>query len=177
MPNTTLFTMKILYILLFAVSFTQLNGQNSESNDCKCCTEHHDDFDFWIGDWTVYNTNGKIVGTNKISKLYDKCVLREEWQSKSTNKGTSNNFYNPQDGTWNQVWVDNSGFSLFLKGGLEDDKMVLKSELLEGKNGNYYNQITWTPNNDGSVTQLWEYYKEDGTLIQQAFKGIYKKDN
>lgn len=169
--------MKFLVTLLFIVSFTQLYSQNSETDACKCCTEHHDDFDFWLGSWTVYNVDKKIVGHNTITKLYDNCVLREEWVSQSTNRGTSTNFYNAQDNSWNQIWVDNSGFSLSLKGGLENGVMVLKSDLQEGKNGKYYSQISWTPNNDGTVTQLWEYFKEDGTLIQEAFRGIYKKEN
>lgn len=165
---------KIIVFILF-VSFIQINAQNTNHDNCKCCTEKHQEFDFWIGDWKVYDTNGKVVGTNKISKLYGNCVLREEWSSTGGNNGTSNNYYNLVDNTWNQVWIDNSGFSLVLKGGLVDGKMILKSELIQGKKGKYYNQITWMPNKDGSVTQVWEYYKEDGSLIQEAFKGIYKK--
>lgn len=40
----------------------------------------------------------------------------------------------------------------------------------------FYNQVTWSPNKDGSVTQLWETYKPDGSLIKEAFRGIYKKE-
>jgi hypothetical protein len=168
---------KKLFLLLVIVSFTQTNAQTKEEKTCPCCTEKHQQFDFWLGDWTVYNINGKVVGTNKISKLYDECVIREEWTSSAKNRGTSNNYYNAADDTWNQVWVDNSGFSLVLKGKYNDGKMILKSDLIQGKKGKYYNQITWTLNDDKSVTQVWEYFKEDGTLIQEAFKGLYKLNN
>lgn len=168
---------KILLSLIFLVSFTQNYSQNSETDSCNCCTEKHYNFDFWLGNWTVYNTEGKVIGHNNITKLYDQCVLREEWESTAQNRGTSTNYYNKQDDSWNQVWVDNSGFSLVLKGGLVDGKMILKSELQKGKQGNYYSQISWIPHDDGTVTQLWEYYKEDNTLIQEAFRGLYKKDN
>lgn len=169
--------MKKILLLLLIVSFNQINAQNKDNESCPCCTEKHQEFDFWLGDWTVYDVNGKVIGTNKISKLYDKCVVREEWVSSAKNRGTSNNYYNPTDDTWNQVWVDNSGFSLVLKGKYEEGKMILKSEVLEGKKAKYYNQVTWTLNEDKSVTQVWEYYKEDGTLLQEAFRGIYKLNN
>ena len=53
--------------------------------------------------------------------------------------------------------------------------MVLKSTLVKGEKGDYYNRVTWTPNNDGSVTQLWEYISPEEKVVDEAFKGIYKK--
>jgi len=53
--------------------------------------------------------------------------------------------------------------------------MTLKSELIEGNNKNYYNQISWIQNEDGSITQLWEIYDEHYIKISEVFKGIYKK--
>ncbi len=53
--------------------------------------------------------------------------------------------------------------------------MILKSELLEGAKGKYFNQITWTKNRDGSVTQVWNIFNEKNKKTQEAFRGIYKK--
>ena len=66
------------------------------------------------------------------------------------------------DKSWNQVWVDNSGYSLVLKGNLSNGSMILKSKLQKGDNGDFYNRVTWTPNKDGSVTQLWEILSTEG---------------
>lgn len=167
--------MNKLFLFLTIVSFNQITTQNKESNQCNCCTEKHQQFDFWIGSWDVYNTDGKLVGTNTISKNYGDCMLKEEWISTGTNRGTSTNYYNKSDDNWNQVWVDNSGYNLVLKGKFTNGKMILKSKIAQNKKGNYYNQITWIPNDDGSVTQLWEQFKPSGSLIQEVFKGIYKK--
>lgn len=169
--------MNTLFLFLTIVSFNQITTQSNEDKQCNCCTEKHQQFDFWVGSWNVYNTKGDLVGTNTITKNYGDCVLKEEWISTGSNRGTSTNYYNKSDDSWNQVWVDNSGFSLILKGNLIDGAMILKGELIKGEKGNYYNQISWTLNSDGSVTQLWELFKTDGSLIQEAFKGIYKKNN
>ncbi|NVJ89886.1 MAG: hypothetical protein HWD82_10685 [Flavobacteriaceae bacterium] len=41
--------------------------------------------------------------------------------------------------------------------------------------GSYYNRVTWSKNNDGSLTQLWKYINVEGKVISEAFRGIYKK--
>ena len=176
----TLREMKTYYTLIFGLIFLISSYtsyfQQTENNTCPCCTEAHQAFDFWVGEWTVYDTSGKIVGTNSIQKEYDNCVLREQWKSSKTNRGTSYNYYNLTDKTWNQVWVDNSGFSLALKGNYVNNMMVLKSELLDGNQGKYYNQITWQKNDDTSVTQTWTIFNDNGEKMKEVFKGIYKKN-
>jgi len=167
---------KTIFIgLIFLLSTHTSLSQQTDTKPCPCCTEAHQGFDFWVGDWTVYDINGKIVGTNSIQKEYDNCVLREQWKSSTGNSGTSYNYYNLTDKTWNQVWIDNSGFSLTLKGNYIDNKMVLKSALLDGEKGKYYNQITWEKNPDASVSQTWTIFNQNGEKVQEAFKGIYKK--
>ncbi len=164
---------KIILGLIFSLVIQGLNAQDKK---CVCCTESHQEFNFWIGDWTVYDIKGKIVGYNTILKLYDQCVLQEQWKAVGQNRGTSYNYFDLKDKTWNQTWIDNSGYSLALKGGLKDGKMILKSQILNGNQGKFYNQITWTPNKDQSVTQVWEIFTEEGKRLQEAFRGIYKKN-
>jgi len=142
---------------------------------CPCCSEDYKSFDFWIGEWEVFDVKGNLVGTNTITKQYDNCVLQEKWISQGPSRGTSYNFFDRSDKTWNQVWIDNTGYVLYLKGQLQDGLMVLKSEITEGKNGPFYNQISWKKNDDKSVTQLWETYNKNGVKLNEAFRGIYKK--
>ena len=70
------------------------------------------------------------------------------------------NYYNLIGKTWFQVWIDNSGFSLTLKSNYINNKMVLKSELLNGKQGTSYDQMTWQKNGDTSVIQTWSIFNE-----------------
>jgi len=165
---------KIIVIIALVILGQDLIAQQ-EQIQCPCCSESHSSFDFWIGQWTVYDITGKEIGKNTIEKQYDNCVLQEKWISSAKNKGTSYNYYDTKDKTWNQVWVDNSGFNLVLKGNYDNGKMILKSQLLDGKKGKYYNQITWVKNDDGSVTQIWDIFNNKQEKVREAFKGIYKK--
>lgn len=159
-----------LLIIIPFLSFSQISN-------CACCTPEHAQFDFWVGDWEVFNEKGEKVGENLIEKLEDNCILSENWTGENGGSGKSFNYYDPENETWNQLWISNTGNILKLKGKAFENEMILKSEISEGEKGEYYNQITWTKNPDGSVTQLWEIYDKRGNLLNNAFKGIYRKRN
>lgn len=143
--------------------------------NCNCCSEEYSKFDFWLGDWNVYDTTGTLVGENTIVKLEDNCIVNEHWKGKGGVTGRSYNYYNQSDSTWNQLWLDNKGSSLELKGTAEEDKMILKSKLIKGKKVAWYaNKITWTKNEDNSVTQIWEIVDENDKVLSVAFVGIYR---
>lgn len=147
--------------------------QTLAQESCNCCTSSHQQFDFWIGQWTVKNKSGQVVGTNQISKAEDGCILQEKWTGAQGGTGSSMNYFDRTDSTWNQLWVDNKGNVLQLKGKFLNGKMILKSELIDGKNGRYFNQISWNLNQDGTVTQHWELYNDKGVKIRTAFLGTY----
>jgi hypothetical protein len=164
----------LLFFLVLIFNISTLMSQTTENN-CACCSEDYNQFNFWLGEWDVYNTSNNLVGTNSISKQYDNCVIKEKWVSVGKNRGTSINFYDKSDGYWHQIWVDNSGYILNLKGKFLNGSMILKSEIIENEKGNYYNQISWTKNTDNTVTQLWEVFSENNDKLSEAFRGIYKK--
>lgn len=162
------FSIAIACILLSQLIFSQ--------NDCACCTENHKAFDFWVGEWQVTNPDGSVAGTNVIKKLENGCVLNESWTSaKSKSTGASMNFYNQTSGKWEQLWLDNSGGHLKLKGNRLNNQMILSSDEFIGSDGNKtVNRITWTLNKDGTVQQLWEVL-QDNEVVNVAFDGRYRK--
>jgi hypothetical protein len=148
----------------------------AQTTPCNCCTETHTEFDFWIGEWTVTNPDGSAAGDNIIVKIQDDCILQENWTSAKGNfTGTSNNFYNYKTKQWEQIWIDNQGQSLHLKGNKTGNQMILQTEEEKNKDGqSFYHRVTWTQNEDGSVRQYWETIT-NGKDITVAFDGLYKK--
>ena len=159
-----------LLVLMFSFNTT------AQSDDCSCCTTNHSAFDFWVGDWEVYQDDGTLAGTNKIFKDQDNCILRENWVSSNGGfEGSSTNFYNKQKGQWEQLWIDNTGSHLHLRGNRIGNQMVMVSEEIPREdNAPYVNRITWTSNEDGTVRQLWEILVDD-KVTQVVFNGVYKK--
>ena len=171
--------MKHIYTLLFFSLFVSFGkAQTNASQTCNCCTEKHAEFDFWLGTWEVTNPNGSRAGKNVIDKIQDNCILRENWTSATPGyTGTSHNFYNANTKQWEQIWIDNQGSSLHLKGNREDNKMILRTDEATNAQGQpFYHRVTWTYNDDGTVRQYWETIT-NGKEITVAFDGLYRKVN
>ena len=169
--------MKRLILLIIPAILLSTPILNAQESDCPCCTSDHRAFDFWIGGWEVTKPDGSPAGVNTISKIEGGCVLREQWISTTPGyTGTSYNFYNRLDEQWEQLWLDNQGAHLSLKGNIEGGSMVLKSEPTPAPNGTkVINRISWTPKPDGSVRQHWQVSQDGGKTWSTAFDGLYRK--
>ena len=166
------------HFFVFCLIFILCITARAQSDDCSCCTANHQAFDFWVGDWEVFQDDDTLVGTNKIIKDQDNCILRENWVSaKGGFTGSSTNFYNKQSGQWEQLWIDNAGSHLHLRGNRIGNQMIMVTEEIPAQDTSpYVNRITWTSNDDGTVTQLWEVLVDD-KVTQIVFNGVYKKKN
>lgn len=165
--------MNKIFLFLFILLCNSVLAQNNSGN-CNCCSKENRQFDFWIGDWQVFNKLGVNVGENKIVVLQDSCLLQENWISNGQT-GTSYNFYDNTDSTWNQVYIDNLGTVLNLKGHFLEEKMVLKSQKIKGDKKDYFNRIIWSMDSLGNVNQKWDIIDEEDNVLSIVFDGIYKK--
>ena len=143
-----------------------------------CTDEEYRQFDFWLGEWTV-TSNGQFAGTNHVHRIHGDCALQENWVGGSAGgiRGTSFNLYDRATGRWHQTWVDSSGTLLLLDGGLVDGSMVLsgKRPTSDGS-GVARHRISFTPNEDGTVRQLWEASQDDGASWTVLFDGLYTRN-
>ena len=140
-----------------------------------CDTEAHRQFDFWIGHWEVRTPDGKVAGVNRIERKHDGCVLHESYTTARGYSGESFNIYDASRNVWHQTWVDSSGTLLLLEGGIRDGRMVLQGQAIDKKANVIKHRITWTPNKDGTVRQLWESTDASGAWTV-AFDGLYKRN-
>ena len=139
-----------------------------------CLAPEYRQFDFWVGDWDVLDPAGNVVGTNKITREYDGCVVQEHWEARGPQKqiGSSFNTYNPGTRQWHQTWVDSTGGFLLLDGAFADGRMVLSADMTN-KRGRLKHRIAWTPQPDGRVRQFWETSSDDGQTWKPSFDGMY----
>jgi hypothetical protein len=128
-------------------------------------------FDFWLGEWEVFDPEGRHVGRNSVTAPYDTGSLAEHWHGDSGTEGHSLSSWDPERGCWHQTWIDSGGGILLLDGGPQDGAMVLT-----GVTADAQQRITWTPDGDG-VRQLWETSKDDGETWSVAFDGRYRRES
>jgi len=140
----------------------------------SCATPENRQFDFWIGEWEVTQA-GKPAGLNRIERILDGCALLESWAGVSGYRGNSVNFYDAARRRWHQTWIDTSGLALALDGEFVGGSMVLAGTRFDPtRKQTLHDRITWTPNADGTVRQLWES-STDGKTWSVAFDGLYSR--
>ena len=166
----------MLLIIVFAIS--QVSAQKSP------CTTNlvYRQFDFWIGNWDAYATNGKKAGESKISLILDSCIVLEEWTSTGTQgglvySGKSFNTYNAASGQWQQTWVDNVGGSTeFLIGKFSGNSMqFLSKEFAFSKDTMAIRKLTFYNLAADKVRQLGEISKDKGSTWATEYDLEYRR--
>jgi hypothetical protein len=148
---------------------------NPVSPQGACTSAEHRQFDFWIGTWNVVNASGQSLGTNRIERILNGCVLYESWSGATGSRGHSFNTFDPGDNKWHQTWVDSEGTTLVLAGGLINGEMVLEGERRLRDGTRQLERITWTPNADGTIRQLWQASQSSGMRWTIVFDGLYRR--
>jgi tetratricopeptide (TPR) repeat protein len=95
-------------------------------------------FDFWVGDWDVSNTQvGSAAGISHVERAIGDCVIWENWTSLGNTgySGKSYNIYNADFKRWEQFWVDNLGGVIHFYGQLKDGVMDFYTEDLPQSDG------------------------------------------
>lgn len=157
-------------------------------------TATYEDFDFWLGEWQVFDTNsGELRGYDVIEMVHDGCTLHQEWRQMDNAfslkaspvrlRGSSLTGIDAK-GEWRQLWTDNSGSNMLMSGGLDDEgTMVLTSEWIsftnsEGKDVSFRNILSWKPMEDGSVHNWGEQQTGGDNGPKTVFYDImYRRNN
>ena len=140
----------------------------------RCKQPEFHQFDFWLGEWDV-TSQGKPAGHSHIEAILLNCAVSENWSGTQGGNGKSYNSYDPLTKHWQQFWVSEQANTLLLRGGLQGASMVMVGEHPSPQDGKpQQERITWTPNADGSVRQLWEQSNDSGKTWAVAFDGLYR---
>jgi hypothetical protein len=160
---------RLLSVLLMALSSSGAMLAQSE------CSPEQRQFDFWIGEWEVFDFKSNTpVGQNTIRRVHG-CTLEENWRGTPGDTGTSFNAYRADQKRWHQVWVNDAGAFLHLEGEFKDGKMVLVGEAVRPRRGvAVQNRVTWSVVANG-VRQYWEISTDGGKTWAVDFDGLYRR--
>ena len=146
-----------------------------QSHAAPCSTAEYRQFDFWVGDWEVVDSAGKVLGHNRITSELNGCVVHEHWTGAGGASGESFNIFRRDTRTWHQSWVDSGGNLLLLEGTLDGDVMVLRGETPAPAGGRRQHRISYRPLEGGQVRQLWEVSGDGGATWTVSFDGTYRR--
>lgn len=133
-------------------------------------------FDFWVGDWEVFNPQGQKAGTNSVQLFSDGCGLLENWTGALGGDGKSINFYDAGTQKWYQSWTGTGGGALRYAGNFVGGAMRFEGETIaNGKKT--LQKLTFFKLDENTVRQLFEASTDEGKTwtITYDLKYVRKK--
>ncbi|HVY88724.1 MAG TPA: hypothetical protein VG942_07640 [Hyphomonadaceae bacterium] len=161
-------------ILLVALLAAPAFAQPPQAPPARCVAPVYKAFDFWVGEWNVFDPSGKQVGTSSITREEDGCLIVEHWKSSTGGHGQSYNFYDPSRGQWRQVWIAPGTLTDYAGNPNAKGEMVLEGDLQTAAGYSGRSRGTWTKNADGSVRQRFENFDSNKYEWVENFNGLYK---
>ena len=142
----------------------------------NCSAAEHRQLDFWVGDWTVFNTADNVqYATSRIEPVMDGCGIKESYSAPTAPGGayygTSYSGFDRKDGKWHQMYVDTNGNVTWYTGGREGDDMAL---LAPGRGGSLQRMV-YSPRKDGSVHQIGTVSTDGGKTWQPGYDYTYRR--
>lgn len=131
-------------------------------------------FDFWIGQWDVYGTNGQQLGENRIEEHLNGCMLLENWTGGLGGSGKSINFFDPGEKTWRQVWVADAFSALdYTAGEYRDGAMRFTGRTKTPAGEPVLQKLTFFNVSADTVRQVFESSRDGGQTWREDWVGIY----
>lgn len=155
-------------------------GSLAQSDALPCGSEQHKAFDFFAGEWQVYDQHsGRLIAIDRIERQLENCSLTQSWTQMDDGFRTQGVPYRMQgssligyDGKeWVMVWIDNMGSIISLRGGIEDGAMVMASD--KPSLGTYY-MWKWIPQADGTLRNVGYFADKEDDPWKEQFDIIYK---
>jgi len=140
-----------------------------------CAGPEYRGFDYWLGEWSVTDPAGQVVGSNIITSVSGGCAVLESWTDARGRTGTSLNWYDPSSERWTQLWVGEGGMILHLEGGIVNGAMEMTADGKAANGTPVRNRLRWTPLEGGKVRQHWEMSTDGGATWQTSFDGTYTR--
>jgi len=145
-----------------------------EATPRDCSTPVYRQFDFKLGSFDVTGEDGSAVGQSSVESVLGGCLLLEHWHSVADHDGRASMFYDRHEDRWHLDFVTDYGETLYLKGRLEGDAMVLTGENdFDPFTG--LHRMTWSPLPEGAVRQFWELSNDGGATWKTVFVARYSR--
>jgi hypothetical protein len=164
--------------------FVNAGADAQEGASKPCEAPDASQFDFWLGEWDLSwpaeQSGGKTgdigKGTNSITKMFGRCVIREDFHSLDAGlRGHSVSVYNLSKERWQQTWVDDQGSYLLFSGKLKGGQMVLQTEPFQRGEKTLINRMVFRNITPDSLDWDWQTSADGEKTWKDLWKIHYAK--
>jgi hypothetical protein len=151
---------RALAIAMLAVTAQSAAGP-SASPSAPCDSPQHHEFDFWVGDWQVFEAkSNELVGFDRVEKHSHGCIVQQNltmltdlYRREGVDYRMAGIGINRFDGeSWLEMWADNQWGAIVLRGGPANGKAMVLTSVIPSRNRDL--RLEWEKRPDGSVRAL-----------------------
>jgi hypothetical protein len=149
-----------------------------------CDTPQHHQFDFWVGDWQVFDaTNNTLVAFDRVEKQSEGCIVEQNlsfvtdlYRRPGVKYRLSGISVNRFDGeAWLELWADNQWGAIALRGSPDENGSMVLRTIIPSRNRDL--KLVWEKQSDGSVRVL-QYVSPAGSGKWEKYGDlIYRRNN
>ena len=151
--------------------------------DGACDTPQHHEFDFWLGDWQVFDAaTDKLVAFDRVTKRYDGCVVEQDmtfvtdlYRRPGASHRLSGMSVNRYDGeAWLELWADNQWGAIAMRGAPESNAAMVLKTIIPSRHRDL--KLVWENHPDGSV-RILQYVAPAGSGHWQKYGDLIYRRN
>lgn len=169
----------VVIALAVVALFSSGQSRPADSASAPCDSPQHHQFDFWVGDWQVFDAKtNQLVAFDRVEKHSQGCIVQQNltmvtdlYRRPGVGYRMTGIGVNRFDGErWLELWADNQWGAIALGGMPAAGKAMVLTTLIPSRNRDL--RLEWEKRSDGSVRALqyvapagsgkWELY---GDLI------------
>jgi len=148
-----------------------------------CDTPQHHQFDFWLGDWQVFDAStDKLVAFDRVEKRYDGCVVEQNmtfvtdlYRRPGASYRLSGMSINRYDGeAWLELWADNQWGAIAMRGSPEPNGAMVLKTITPSRHRDL--KIVWENHADGTV-RILQYVAPAGSGRWQKYGDLVYRKN
>lgn len=141
-----------------------------------CHAPRYHQLDFWLGNWKVYDNDGKgsYVAKDQITSSLKGCVVLERYQPTEGHEGEGIFVYDASRKLWHQTWVTDSGHLLIVEGRVRAGVLTMSGSNLDEHGERVWYRATWKLQS-GGVRQTAVTSRDGGKSWQPAWDILFLK--
>jgi hypothetical protein len=148
-----------------------------------CDTPAHHQFDFWVGDWQVFDaTTDKLVALDRVEKREDGCIVEQDmtfltdlYRRPGAPHRLSGMSINRYDGeAWLELWADNQWGAIAMRGSPDTDGAMVLKTIAPSRHRDL--KIVWQKRADGTV-RILQYVAPAGSGRWQKYGDLIYRRN
>ena len=172
-----------LLAITLAISAASVGAQAAEPPIDPCDTPQHHQFDFWVGDWQVFDAKtNQLVGFDHVEKYSHGCIVQQNLSMLTDLYRRPGVAYrlagigvNRFDGeSWLEMWADNQWGAIVLKGMPEGGQAMVLNSITPSRNRDL--RLVWEKHPDGTVRAL-QYVAPAGTKKWELYGDLIYRPN